>query len=205
MRVLSNSVLSARRSGPMELSQIRCRPMRLSSVIGRDPARVEPPGAQQLQPGGRGGGEPLADGEFLIGDQRRGVLADRQAAMQPVSLGVVIDQHGRAVGVADQAVPFQCADLSGPAAGVHEQLDREPGFPAGDGLFQLGKMAADLAHDLGRDIAAGFTGSALAGTSPAVRVKSSARPAAGPLERVSPRERISVSTRPASWQVLTRQ
>src|SRR2546430_13153150 len=32
----------------------------------------------------------------------------------------------------------------------------------------------------------------------AVRVKSSARPAAGPLERVSPRERISVSTRPRS-------
>ena len=38
MKALSNSVLSARRSGPMELSQIRCRPMRLSSVIGRDPA-----------------------------------------------------------------------------------------------------------------------------------------------------------------------
>ena len=37
MRVLSYSVLSARSSGPMELSQIRCRPMRLSSVIGRDP------------------------------------------------------------------------------------------------------------------------------------------------------------------------
>src|SRR6266702_8907106 len=35
--------------------------------------------------------------------------------------------------------------------------------PAGDSLFQLGKMAADLAHDLSRDIAPGFTGVCLGG------------------------------------------
>ena len=37
MRDLSHSVPSARSSGPIESTQIRCRPMRLSSVIGRDP------------------------------------------------------------------------------------------------------------------------------------------------------------------------
>ena len=126
-------------------------------MIGRDPIGLSRREGRSFSRAGGRGGEPLADGEFLLGDQCGGVLADRQAAAQPVGLGVVIDQHRRAVGVAGQAVPLQCADLSGPAAGVHEQLDRDPGLPAGDGLFQLGKMTADLAHDLGGDITAGLT------------------------------------------------
>ena len=66
-------------------------------------------------------------------------------------------------------------------------------------------MAADLAHDLGRDIAAGFTGVCLGGDVAGGQGEVAGSPAAGPLQRVSPKERISVSTRPASWQVLTRQ
>ena len=37
MRDLPYSVPSARSSGPIESIQIRCRPIRLSSVTGRDP------------------------------------------------------------------------------------------------------------------------------------------------------------------------
>ena len=38
MRDLSYSVPSARSSGPIESTQIRCRPVRLSSVTGRVPS-----------------------------------------------------------------------------------------------------------------------------------------------------------------------
>ena len=55
-RDLSYPVPSARSSGPSESSQIRCRPMRLSAVIGRVPpglSRRE--GSSLSRPGGVSG------------------------------------------------------------------------------------------------------------------------------------------------------
>jgi len=74
-----------------------------------------------------------------------------------VRLGVVIDQHRGAVGGPGQAVPLQAADFRGPAAGVHEQLDRDPGFPAGDDVLQLGQLPAEPAQDLSGNVPAGLT------------------------------------------------
>ena len=60
---------------------------------------------------------------LLGGDHRGGGLADRQAAAQPVGLGVVVNQDRGAVFVAGQAVQRQADDVLGPPAGVDRDLD----------------------------------------------------------------------------------
>jgi len=81
--------------------------------MGLRPSGVAPRGGQQLQLTGRGCGEPGPDAGLLAGDHRGGGLADRQAAARPVRLGVVVDKHRRAVGVAGQAVQRQAEDVLG--------------------------------------------------------------------------------------------
>ena len=49
------------------------------------------------------------------------LIGSRRA--RPVGLVVVVDQHGKSVVVAGQAVEVQGADLFGAAAGVDGQLD----------------------------------------------------------------------------------
>src|SRR5439155_4099127 len=87
---------------------------------------VAPRGGQQLQLTGRGGREPGPDTGLLAGDHRGGGLADRQAAAQPVRLGVVVDKHRRAVGVAGQAVQRQAEDVLGAPPGVDGDLGGGP-------------------------------------------------------------------------------
>ncbi len=59
---------------------------------------------------------------LLAGDHRRGGLADRQAAAQPVGLGVVVNEDSGAVFVAGQAVQRQAEDVFGTPAGVDDDL-----------------------------------------------------------------------------------
>ena len=204
---LSNSVPSPRSSGPIESPRSRCRPVEVVLGDRTGPVGVEPPGGQQLQPGGRRVREPLADGGFCAGDQRGGVLADRQAA-----------------GAAGEA--WSCRR---PAPGCRQR--RGPGSPrssvqtsAGGGRCRSSarprrgspgrkltssssrEAAAELPHDLIGDVPArARPGRPWPGHRRRIRVKSSGHAGGRAVARVRPRERMPFSTRPASWQVLTRQ
>jgi hypothetical protein len=93
-------------------------------------------GREQDQLGERGVGEAFPDPLLLSGDHCGGGLADRQPALAPVPLVVVVDQHGRVVAVVAQAVQGQAQDLGGSPSGVHEQLDRDPDLAAGGSAFE---------------------------------------------------------------------
>ena len=86
----------------------------------------------------------------LLGeDDRGGGLADGQAAAEPAGLGVVVDQHGAAVGVAGQAVRRQGEDVLGAPPGVDRDLDRGAGL----GGLQAVQAGAQRGHDLRRQVA----------------------------------------------------
>ena len=126
---------------------------------GPAPVGVAPRGGQQLQLGGRGAGEPGPDTGLLAGDHRGGGLADRQAAAQPVGLGVVIDQDRRAVFIAGQAVQRQAEDVLGTPSGVDGDL--------GGGLdlswLQGVQAGAQHGHDLRWQVTAGLAAHRLGG------------------------------------------
>src|SRR6266568_879270 len=126
-------------------------------VDGPGAAGVLSARGQQLQLGDRGAGEPLAYLLLLPGDQRGGGLGDREATAGPVALVVVVDEHGVAVAVTGQAVPGQVADVVGAAAGVDGQLDGDADLAAGPAQFlDAWQVAADLPHDLRREVTAGL-------------------------------------------------
>lgn len=141
----------------------------------------------------RGGGETLTDPPLLGGDQCGGGLVDRQPALAPVTLVVVIDQHGSAVGVAGQAVPAQPPDLLGAPTGVDEQLDRDPDLTAGRSAFEPRQLLAQLRHDRRGQIPAGFTAFGFGGDVAEGEGEIVAQPRGGAAGRVSPSARIRPS------------
>ena len=132
-----------------------------------------------------------------------GGLSDRQPAVGAVVLGVGVDQHRFAVGVAGQAVQPQLADLVGPPPGVHHQLGHPAHVGAAAFLQQVQVGVEDLQHPGGRSRPCS-SGSGSAGMSWRPMMKSSGRPAASPPGRVRPRARMSVRNRRASRQACTR-
>ena len=118
---------------------------------------------QQDQLRERGVGEAFTDPLLLGGDHLGGGLADRQPAVAPKSLVVVVDQHRGAVGVAVQAVPPQLEDLFGPPAGVHEQFDRDPDLAARGPALEQRHPFTQLPHDRGGDVPAGLPAFGLGG------------------------------------------
>ena len=81
---------------------------------------------EQRKVGQRGVREALLHTLFVFDDQFGGGVADREPASDAVVLEVGVDQRVLAVAVLVQAIPRQEANLGGPAAGVDEQLDRNP-------------------------------------------------------------------------------
>ena len=197
---------------PEALGPFAVPPLEHVDGHGPAPVRVAPRGGQQPQLGRRGAGEPGADTGLLAGDHRRGGLADRQAAAQPVGLGVVVDQHGGAVFVAGQAVQRQAEDVLGPPPGVDGDLGGGPdlrwlqGVQAGaqhghDLRWQVASRLA--AHGLGGDVAdpdgevAGQPGGGLPGTGQAQRADPGQDGAGAPADDVA----VVAADRPCRFQV----
>ena len=104
--------------------------------------RVGVCGGQQLQLAQRGARERLTHPGLLIDDQAGSGLGDREPPSLAGGLVVEVDQHRFVPGlVVFQAVPRQRADLVRPAAGVDDQLGRDPGLAARH-VLERGQVAA---------------------------------------------------------------
>ncbi len=172
-------------------------------AVGDRPARVGPVAGEQRQDPGRGGGEAGTDVGLLADDDAGGGLGDRQPPAGPVVLGIGVDQHRLAVGVAGQAVQPQLADLVGPPAGVHHQLSHSAHVGAAAFFQDVQVGVEDLKHP-GGQVPALLVGVRLGGDVLAAHDEVVGKPSATPPGRVRPMARMSVRKRRASRQARTR-
>src|ERR1035438_7667783 len=158
MRALSNSRPSLVRSTGRESIHSRCALSRELSGIGLPPsglARVVGSSASLLTgwPGKRSRTRccwaMMTWAVASATGRRRGrryclwVSVDREGG-RAILLVVLVDQDRGSVAVAGQAVQRQRADFLGTAAGVHQQLGRDPHLAPVQGV----QVGAQLGHDL---------------------------------------------------------
>jgi hypothetical protein len=122
------------------------------SAKGFAAARVRQRCGQQHQLGAGRVGESGADPLLLPDDEGSGSRVDRQPPTIACRLVVVIDQHRFAVTGAVEAVQAQLGDFVRAAAGVDQQLDRDPQLATAE-VLQQRKVIAEVAHHLDREVA----------------------------------------------------